>query len=94
MIPGLAAGGDLSESEDGSLLEPYEEVHIETSNETVGVWWKCWAPGAAMMDMQDAGQGMTRITYIAPTRGPPGVSLSIPHINEGRRRDAHGLSRL
>jgi GTP-binding protein len=24
-------------AEDGSLLEPYEEVHIETSNETVGV---------------------------------------------------------
>jgi len=25
------------QSEDGTLLEPYEEVHIETSNETVGV---------------------------------------------------------
>ncbi len=24
-------------AEDGELLEPYEEVHIETSNETVGV---------------------------------------------------------
>ncbi len=24
-------------ADDGALLEPYEEVHIETSNETVGV---------------------------------------------------------
>jgi GTP-binding protein len=57
-------------AEDGSLLEPYEEVHIETSNETVGVVVELLgARRGQMMDMQDAGQGMTRITYIAPTRG-------------------------
>jgi GTP-binding protein len=57
-------------AEDGSLLEPYEEVHIETSNETVGVVVEMLgARRGQMMDMQDAGQGMTRITYIAPTRG-------------------------
>jgi len=57
-------------AEDGSLLEPYEEVHIETSNETVGVVVEMLgARRGRMMDMQDAGQGMTRITYIAPTRG-------------------------
>ncbi|HEY5982338.1 MAG TPA: translational GTPase TypA [Anaerolineales bacterium] len=57
-------------AEDGSLLEPYEEVHIETSSETVGVVVEMLgARRGQMMDMQDAGQGMTRITYIAPTRG-------------------------
>jgi GTP-binding protein len=57
-------------AEDGSLLEPYEEVHIETSNDTVGVVVEMLgARRGQMMDMQDAGQGMTRITYIAPTRG-------------------------
>jgi GTP-binding protein len=57
-------------AEDGSLLEPYEEVHIETSNETVGVVVEMLgARRGQMLDMQDAGQGMTRITYIAPTRG-------------------------
>ena len=60
----------FQKAEDGSLLEPYEEVHIETSNETVGVVVEMLgARRGQMMHMQDAGQGMTRITYIAPTRG-------------------------
>jgi GTP-binding protein len=55
---------------DGSLLEPYEEVHIETSTETVGaVVEMLGARRGQMMDMQDTGQGTTRLTYIAPTRG-------------------------
>jgi GTP-binding protein len=57
-------------ADDGALLEPYEEVHIETSNETVGaVVEMLGARRGQMMDMQDAGQGMTRMIYIAPTRG-------------------------
>ena len=55
---------------DGSLLEPYEEVHIETSTETVGVVVEMLgARRGQMLGMQDAGQGTTRITYLAPTRG-------------------------
>ena len=68
-------------ADDGALLEPYEEVHIETSNETVGaVVEMLGARRGKMMDMQNAGvalsgeavskdQGMTRMIYIAPTRG-------------------------
>jgi GTP-binding protein len=57
-------------ADDGALLEPYEEVHIETSNETVGaVVEMLGARRGQMMDMQEAGQGMTRMVYIAPTRG-------------------------
>ena len=57
-------------AEDGSLLEPYEEVHIETSTETVGaVVEMLGARRGQMLDMQDTGQGTTRLTYIAPTRG-------------------------
>ncbi len=57
-------------ADDGSLLEPYEEVHIETSTETVGaVVEMLGARRGQMMDMQDTGQGTTRLTYIAPTRG-------------------------
>src|SRR5215212_2552715 len=57
-------------ADDGALLEPYEEVHIETSNETVGtVVEMLGSRRGKMMDMQDAGQGMTRMVYIAPTRG-------------------------
>lgn len=55
---------------DGSLLEPYEEVHIETSSETVGVVVEMLgARRGQMLDMQDTGQATTRLTYIAPTRG-------------------------
>ena len=57
-------------ADDGALLEPYEEVHIETSAETVGaVVEMLGVRRGQMLEMQDAGQGMTRMVYIAPTRG-------------------------
>jgi GTP-binding protein len=57
-------------ADDGVLLEPYEEVHIETSAETVGVVVEMLGSRRGkMMDMQDTGQGMTRIVYVVPTRG-------------------------
>lgn len=57
-------------ADDGALLEPYEEVHIETSNETVGVVVEMLGSRRGkMIDMQDAGQGTTRLVYIVPTRG-------------------------
>ncbi len=57
-------------AEDGALLEPYEEVHIETSDETVGaVVEMLGSRRGKMMEMHPAGQGMTRMVYIVPTRG-------------------------
>jgi len=57
-------------ADDGALLEPYEEVHIETSSETVGVVVEMLgARRGRMVDMQDTGQGVTRLVYIVPTRG-------------------------
>ncbi|MEW6401826.1 MAG: translational GTPase TypA [Chloroflexota bacterium] len=57
-------------ADDGALLEPYEEVHIETSSETVGIVVEMLgARRGQMMDMQDSGQGTTRMIYIVPTRG-------------------------
>lgn len=57
-------------ADDGALLEPFEEVHIETSNETVGaVVEMLGARRGRMIDMQDAGHGTTRVVYIVPTRG-------------------------
>jgi GTP-binding protein len=58
------------EGEDGTLLEPYEEVHIETSSDTVGVVVEMLGGRRGqMMDMQDTGQGATRLVYLVPTRG-------------------------
>lgn len=57
-------------AEDGSLLEPYEEVHIETSNDTVGaVVEMLGARRGQMTEMRDTGQNTTRLVYVAPTRG-------------------------
>jgi GTP-binding protein len=57
-------------SEDGALLEPYEEVHIETSSETVGaVVEMLGARRGKMLEMQESGQGTTRMVFIVPTRG-------------------------
>jgi len=53
-----------------TLLEPYEEVHIETSSDTVGVVVEMLGGRRGqMMDMRDTGQGTTRLVYIVPTRG-------------------------
>ena len=58
------------EGEDGTLLEPFEEVHIETSSDTVGVVVEMLGGRRGQMkDMRDTGQGTTRLTYIVPTRG-------------------------
>jgi GTP-binding protein len=58
------------QAEDGTLLEPYEEVHIETSSDTVGVVVEMLGGRRGhMMDIQDTGAGMTFLTYLVPTRG-------------------------
>jgi len=57
-------------AEDGTTLEPYEEVHVETSTATVGVVIEMLGSRrGVMLDMQDSGQGTTRLVYIVPTRG-------------------------
>ena len=60
----------LRQGEKGALLEPYEEVHIETSPETVGVVVEMLGGRRGLMlDMQDTGQGSVRLVYLVPTRG-------------------------
>lgn len=60
----------LRMGEQGEWLEPYEEVHIETSPETVGVVVEMLGSRRGqMLDMQDTQDNSTRIKYLAPTRG-------------------------
>jgi len=57
-------------ADDGAILEPYEEVHVETSADTVGVVVEMLGSRRGkMMEMHDTGQGTTRMVFIAPTRG-------------------------
>ncbi len=57
-------------ADDGSMLEPFEEVHIETSSDTVGVVVEMLGTRRGIMqNMEDTGDGHVRIIYIVPTRG-------------------------
>lgn len=57
-------------ADDGQLLEPFEEVHIETSSETVGVVVEMLGTRRGIMEnMEETGDGHVRIVYVVPTRG-------------------------
>ena len=54
----------------GETLEPFEEVHIETSSDTVGtVVEMLGARRGRMIDMENSLDTSVHLTYIAPTRG-------------------------
>ena len=56
--------------EDGELLEPFEEVHIETSADTVGtVVEMLGGRRGKMIDMVNNPDNTVHLTYIVPTRG-------------------------
>ncbi len=60
----------LRQGAQGEWLEPFEEVHIETSPETVGVVVEMLGTRRGqMLDMQDTKDGNTRLVYMVPTRG-------------------------
>ncbi len=60
----------LRQGELGEILEPFEEVHIETSPETVGVVVEMLGTRRGqMMEMVDTQENSTRLVYLAPTRG-------------------------
>ncbi|MFZ2359801.1 MAG: translational GTPase TypA [Anaerolineae bacterium] len=54
----------------GEKLEPYEDVHIETSPETVGVVVEMLGKRRGqLLDMQDLNNGSVMLNYLVPTRG-------------------------
>ncbi|MFA9491943.1 MAG: translational GTPase TypA [Anaerolineales bacterium] len=57
-------------SEDGVMLEPYEDVYIETTTESVGTVVEMLGKRRGqMLDMQDDQGDTVRLRYIVPTRG-------------------------
>ncbi|HSN76055.1 MAG TPA: translational GTPase TypA [Anaerolineae bacterium] len=54
----------------GEKLEPFEEVHIETSPETVGVVVEMLGKRRGqLLNMQDLNNGSVMLNYLVPTRG-------------------------
>ncbi len=57
-------------TEDGENQEPYEDVHIETSPETVGVVIEMLGKRRGeLVNMSDASNGTVELDYVVPTRG-------------------------
>ncbi|WP_430398864.1 translational GTPase TypA [Ferrovibrio sp.] len=60
----------FQQDEDGKLLEPIEEVHIDVDDAFTGiVVEKMSLRKAELRDMRPSGGGKTRITFHAPSRG-------------------------
>ncbi len=58
------------EGESGETLEPFEEVYIETSPDTVGVVVEMLGSRRGqMLNMVDNPDGSVRLNYLVPTRG-------------------------
>jgi GTP-binding protein len=60
----------LKDGPDGKPLEPYEELHIETNQETVGIVVEMLGMRRGkMLDMVNTNENTVRLTYLIPTRG-------------------------
>jgi len=60
----------LREGEGGEVLEPFEELYIETNQETVGVVVEMLGGRRGqMLDMLDTQENSVRLKYLVPTRG-------------------------
>ncbi len=60
----------MKEGPDGKPLEPYEELHVETNQETVGIVVEMLGMRRGkMLDMVNTTENTVRLTYIIPTRG-------------------------
>jgi GTP-binding protein len=71
-------------AEDGALLEPFEEVHIETSPATVGaVVELLGSRRGQMLNMVDNKKGSTLLEYLAPTRGLLGFRYQFLNATRG-----------
>lgn len=60
----------LKDGDNGEVLEPFEEVHIEVHPDVVGVVIEMLGSRRGqMIDMVEGGDGTTHLTYLVPTRG-------------------------
>src|SRR5690606_23459823 len=60
----------FQKDENGNLLEPIEEVHVDVDDAFTGVVVeKMSLRKAELRDMRPSGGGKTRITFLAPSRG-------------------------
>jgi len=60
----------LRQGDNGEVLEPFEEIHIETSPDTVGIVVEMLGSRRGqMLDLQDNQESNVNLTFLVPTRG-------------------------
>jgi GTP-binding protein len=60
----------LRQGENGEILEPFEEIYIETSPETVGIVVEMLGSRRGqMLNLQENQEGSIILTFLVPTRG-------------------------
>jgi len=60
----------LRQGENGETLEPFEEIHIETSPETVGIVVEMLGSRRGqMLNLQENQEGSVNLIFLVPTRG-------------------------
>jgi GTP-binding protein len=60
----------LRQGDNGEVLEPFEEIYIETSPDTVGIVVEMLGSRRGqMLDLQDNKEGNVNLTFLVPTRG-------------------------
>ncbi|MBC8335749.1 MAG: translational GTPase TypA [Anaerolineales bacterium] len=86
------------EKDDGTKEEPYEKVFIESSPDTIGsVIEMLGKRRGRMLEMQDGGDGNTRLVYIVPTRGLLGFRyhfLTATHGTGIMNTNFHGYEKM
>jgi len=71
------------QSENGEMLEPYEEVHIETTSDVMGTVVEMLAKRQGrMLNMDNTTDGV-RLIYLAPTRGLLGFRYQFMNATRG-----------
>jgi GTP-binding protein len=74
----------LKQGEDGELLEPFEELHIETSPDTVGsVVEMLGNRRGKMLNMQNNPDNTVHLHYVVPTRGLLGFRYQFMTVTKG-----------
>ena len=69
---------------DGETLEPFEDVYIETTPDTMGVVIEMMGMRRGqMLDMRDTQKGSVHMTFLAPTRGLLGFRYQFLNATRG-----------
>jgi GTP-binding protein len=74
----------MLKGEDGAILEPFEEVHVEVAEAHMGTVIEMLGRRRGLMtNMHQAGDGSVYLTYIAPTRGLLGFRYNFLTATQG-----------